>query len=143
MILRGEGRPGELGGPSGDLIVVILVEPHPFFQRSGFDIILEYPISFIDAILGAKVEIPTINGKETINIKPGSEAGEIITLRNKGAPHPNSSQKGDMHIGLKVKLPKKLKKPIKQTLERLKQSIDEDYIFQDNKELKNFLFSRK
>jgi molecular chaperone DnaJ len=143
VILRGEGRPGELGGPSGDLIVVILVELHPFFQRSGSDIILEYPISFIDAILGAKVEIPTINGKETINIKPGTETGEIITLRNKGAPHPISSQKGDMHIGLKVKLPKKLKKPIKQTLKRLKQNMDEDYIFQDNKELKNFLFSRK
>ncbi|MFX0172492.1 MAG: molecular chaperone DnaJ [Candidatus Hodarchaeota archaeon] len=143
IILRGEGRPGEMGGPAGDLIVVMSVEPHPFFQRSGSDILLEYPISFIDAILGTKVEIPTINGKESISIKPGTESGEIITLRNKGAPYPNSSHKGDMHIGFKVKFPQKLRKPVKQTLESLKQNIDNEYVFKDHKELKEFLLSLK
>lgn len=138
VVIRGEGRPGELGGPPGDLYIVISVSSHPFFKRSGADIILEYPLSFIDAILGTKIQIPTINGKETITIQPGTESGEIITLRNKGAPYPNSSRKGDMHIGLRVKIPSKIEKKTKQIFLQLKQEMDNRYVFEGHDELEKF-----
>ncbi|MFX1516544.1 MAG: molecular chaperone DnaJ [Promethearchaeota archaeon] len=143
VIIQGEGRPGELGGPAGDLYLVIMVDEHPFFRRNGSDILLEYPISFIDAILGTKVEVPTINGKETIKIDPGTEHGKIITLRNKGAPHPNSSQRGDMHVGVVVKFPKKLSKTSKKVLSELERSIDKKYVFEGNDELLETLSSLK
>ncbi len=143
VVIQGEGRPGELGGPSGDLYLVVSVEEHPFFHRNGSDILIEYPISFIDAILGTKVEVPTIDGKETIKIDPGTEHGKIITLRNKGAPYPNSSQKGDMHIGIIVKFPKKLNKTSKKVLYELEKLIDKDYVFEDNDELLKTLSSLK
>ncbi|MFX1282255.1 MAG: molecular chaperone DnaJ [Promethearchaeota archaeon] len=143
VVIQGEGRPGELGGPPGDLFVVLSVEPHPFFRRNGADILLEYPISFIDAILGTKVEVPTIDGKETINIKPGTESGKIITLRNKGAPYPNSSHKGDMHIRIVVKFPSKLSKSSKKLLEELSKTIDKKYVFKDSEELIKYLSSSK
>jgi molecular chaperone DnaJ len=141
VLIRGEGRPGELGGPSGDLVLVIFVEPHPFFKRNGADILLEYPISFIDAILGKKIPVPSINGTEIITVDPGTESGTIITVKKKGAPFPNSSQRGDFYIGLKVKFPPKLKKPVKQTLQRMKDEIDDSYVFRDAKELQRFLTS--
>ncbi|MFX1504957.1 MAG: molecular chaperone DnaJ [Promethearchaeota archaeon] len=143
VVIQGEGRPGELGGPPGDLYLVILVEEHPFFHRNGSDILMEYPISFIDAILGTKVEVPTINGKETIKIDPGTEHGKIITLRNKGSLYPNSSQRGDMHVGIVVKFPKKLNKASKKVLSELGESIDKSYIFEGNEELLKNLSSSK
>lgn len=139
MVIRGEGRPGELGGPPGDLILVLEVESHPFFKRNGADIILEYPISFIDAVLGTKIEVPTIEGFETIKIDPGTESGTIIPLKKKGAPIPNSSSKGDMYIQIMVRIPAKIDKTSKKFLEEIKKSIDDKYIFQTNKELKKFL----
>lgn len=143
VIVRGEGRPGELGGPPGDLFIVTSVNPHPFFRRNGSDILIEYPISFIDAILGTKVEVPTINGKETITIKPGTESGKIITLRNKGAPNPNSSRRGDMYVGVVVKFPSKLTNPTKKLLKELEKTIDSSYVFKDNEEMIESLSSRK
>ncbi len=143
VVIQGEGRPGELGGPSGDLYLVINVFPHPFFQRNGADILLEYPISFLDAVLGTKLLIPTINGNEKITIKPGTPSGEVITLRKKGAPYPNRSGHGDMHIVINVKFPRKLEKIVKQTLIELQESDKTDYVFRDNSELAKFLLSQE
>ena len=143
VIIRGEGRAGDMGGPSGDLMVVISVLPHPFFQRNGTEIILELPISFIDALLGKKMTIPTINGEEKITIKPGTESGKIITLRNKGAPQPNSSRRGDMHIGIMVKIPSKLNKETKSQLEKMQSKIDSKYIFKDYSALRKHFHSKK
>ena len=143
VVVQGEGRPGELGGPPGNLYIVVSVEPHAFFRRNGSDILLEYPISFIDALMGTKVEIPTISGKETITIKPGTESGKIVTLRNKGAPNPNSSRKGDMYIGVVVKFPSKLTNPSKKLLKELEKTIDKSYIFEGNEELVRSLSSQK
>ena len=143
VIIRGEGRPSEMNGPSGDLLVVINVLPHPFFQRNGSDIILELPISFFDAVLGKKMSIPTINGEEKITIKPGTESGKIITLRNKGAPDPNSSRRGDMHIGIMVKIPSKLKKEIKSQLESMQSKVDEKYVFKEYSALEEYFKANK
>ncbi len=100
---------------------------------------MEYPISFIDAVLGTKIEVPTIEGFETIKIDPGTESGTIIPLKKKGAPIPNSSSKGDMYIQIMVRIPAKIDKTSKKFLEEIKKSIDDKYIFQTNKELKKFL----
>ena len=143
VVIQGEGRPGELGGPPGDLFLVISVEEHPFFQRNGSDILMKYPISFFDAILGTKVDVPTLKGKETIKIDPGTEHGKIITLRNKGAPYPNSSQRGDMYVKIVIKYPKILSKTTKKALFNLEKSIDKDYIFEGNDELLKTLSSLK
>ncbi len=143
VVIRGEGRPGEMNGPSGDLMVVINVLPHPFFQRNGSDIILELPISFFDALLGKKMTIPTINGEEKITIKPGTESGKIITLRNKGAPDPNSSRRGDMHIGIMVKIPSKLKKDIKSQFEQIQSQVDNNYVFKDYSALEKHFLAKK
>jgi molecular chaperone DnaJ len=139
VVVQGEGRPGELGGPSGDLYLVVNISPHPFFQRNGADILLEYPISYLEAVLGTKLAIPTINGSEKVTIKPGTESGKIITLRRKGAPYPNRSGRGDMHIGITVKFPTKLEKTVKQTLEKLQETDKKDYVFGNNTELAKFL----
>jgi len=135
VVLRGEGRPGELSGPSGDLLLAINVASHPFFQRNGSDILLEYPISYTDAILGTKLIVPTIDGNETISIKPGTESGYIHTLRNKGFPIPNSNRRGDMHVGFYVRFPKKIDKLSKKYLEELKEKHEESEIFGKNGEL--------
>ena len=141
VVVQGEGRLGELGGPSGDLYLVVNIAPHPFFQRNGADILLEYPLSYLDAVLGTKLTIPTINGKEKVTIKPGTESGKIFTLRRKGAPYPNRSGHGDMHIVITVKFPTKLEKSVKQTLEKLQESVKTEYVFKDNVELAKFLRS--
>ena len=143
FIIRGEGRPSEMGGPSGDLMVVISVLPHPFFQRNGSDIILELPISIFDALLGKKMAIPTINGEEKITIKPGTETGKIITLRNKGAAQPNSSRRGDMHIGIMVKIPTKLNKEMKSQLEKMQSKINSNYVFKGYSALEKHFHSKK
>jgi molecular chaperone DnaJ len=143
VVVQGEGRPGELGGPSGDLYLVVNIPPHPFFQRNGADILLEYPISFLDAVLGTKLTIPTINGEERVTIKPGTESGKIITLKKKGAPYPNRSGQGDMHIGITVKFPNKLEKNVKQTLKKLQESDKGEYVFKDYPDLAKYLNSQK
>ena len=143
VIIRGEGRPGEMGGPSGDLMVAIGVHSHPFFQRNGSEIILELPISFFDALLGKKMKIPTINGEEKITIKPGTESGKIITLKNKGAPDPNSSRRGNMHIGIMVKIPSKLNKEMKSQLEEMQSELDSKYVFKDYSALEKHFHSKK
>ena len=132
-----------MNGPPGDLMVVISVLPHPFFQRNGSDIILELPISFFDALLGKKMTIPTINGEEKITIKPGTESGKIITLKNKGAPNPNSSRRGDMHIGIMVKIPSKLNKEIKSQLEEMQTKVDSKYVFKEYSALEKHFRSKK
>jgi molecular chaperone DnaJ len=143
VVIRGEGRAGEMNGPSGDLMVVINVLPHPFFQRNGSDIILELPISIFDALLGKKMTIPTINGEEKITIKPGTESGKIITLRNKGAPDPNSSRRGDMHIGIMVKLPRKLKNNVKSQIEQIQSQVDDKFVFKDYSALEKHFRAKK
>ena len=84
MRLRGEGEGGRRGGPSGDLYVVIDVEPHEFFKREGNIIYCKLPIAMVDAALGKKTEVVTVHGKKKLTIPEGSQSGEIFTLRGEG-----------------------------------------------------------
>jgi molecular chaperone DnaJ len=106
--IRGEGEEGERGGPPGDLFIFIYVEPHDFFAREGDDLICQIPISFPQAVLGADIEVPTLNGKKNITIPKGTEPGEILKIKGEGFPKIRGYGKGDQIIQIIVKTPKNL-----------------------------------
>jgi DnaJ-class molecular chaperone len=104
--LRGKGMPGVGGGPRGDALVEIRVRPHPHFTRRGDDIHLEVPISLAEAVLGAKVDVPTPTGPVTMTVPKGVSSGRVLRLKGKGVPRANGSR-GDEYVTLKVALPDK------------------------------------
>jgi len=108
--LTGEGEAGERGGIPGDLYVVLHVEPDPFFERQGNDVICQIPISFSQAALGAKIEVPTLNGYEKISIPAGTQTGQIFTIKGAGIPYLHSRGRGDEKVQVVVKTPTKLSK---------------------------------
>jgi molecular chaperone DnaJ len=107
--LVGEGEGGSLGGPAGDLFVVMALEEHDFFQRDGADLHLELPVSVFQAMLGTKVPITTILGEETeVAVNPGAQPGEVIRLGGSGMPHVDGRRRGDLYVHLRVVVPSKL-----------------------------------
>jgi len=128
MRLSGKGNAGINGGPAGDLFVEVSVIPHKLFKREGREIFMELPISFVDAIMGKELEIPTLDGSQRISIKPGSQPGDRITLKGKGLPDVNGYGIGNMNIDLKVLLPTQLSKEQKEILEKFESTVtDETY----------------
>ncbi len=103
--LRGEGDAGILGGPPGDLYIIIHVEPHKFFERKGDDIYCKYSISFVQASLGSKIEVETLEGSKTIDIPPGTQNGKIFKLRGLGFPNLRGYARGDQLVQIEVKTP--------------------------------------
>jgi DnaJ-class molecular chaperone len=104
--LKGKGRPGLGDGPPGDALIEISVLPHPYFTRKGDDIYLDLPISLKEAVLGAKVKMPTPNGAVTAAVPKWSSTGRILRLKGRGVPRPDGS-KGDEYVTLKLVLPQK------------------------------------
>ncbi len=103
--LTGEGEPGVFGGPPGDLYVFIYVEPHEFFKRRDTDIICEIPISFVQAALGDKISVPTLNGDKTLKVPKGTQPGDIFYFHGEGIPSLRTSQRGDQIIQVAIKTP--------------------------------------
>lgn len=110
MRLRGQGHPGIGGGPNGDLIVELDVAPHPFFQRSGFNLELRLPISLQEAVLGATVDVPTPSGIVALRIPPGSSSGKKLRVKARGV-HDSKGNVGDLYVELQIKLPHNLREP--------------------------------
>ncbi len=108
--LRGEGEVGDYGGPSGDLYVFLHVEDHDFFSRSGDDIVCRVSISFVQASLGAIIEIPSLEGKENLKIPKGTQNGNTFRLKGKGIPHVRGYGRGDQIIEIFVQTPTNLNK---------------------------------
>ena len=108
--IRGEGEEGEKGGPPGDLFVFIYVEPHDFFSREGDDIICQIPISFPQAVLGAEIEVPTLNGKRSLPIPKGIESGEVLRIKGEGFTRMRGHGRGDQIVQIIVKTPKNVTK---------------------------------
>jgi molecular chaperone DnaJ len=106
--LRGEGEQGSSGGPSGDLYVFIHVEPHEFFERSGDDLYCRIPISFVQAALGATIEVPTLMGAEKLKIPKGTPSGKTFRLRGKGIAHLRDLGRGDQIIETVITIPTQL-----------------------------------
>jgi len=116
MRLRGEGEGGRRGGSSGDLYVVIHVQPHEFFQREGQNIFLRYPVSVVKAALGCEVKVPTIHGSAKLKIPAGTQPGEHFTLKHEGVPSLRGKSPGDMIVEAQVQTPTKLTKQQKALL---------------------------
>jgi molecular chaperone DnaJ len=106
--LRGEGESGGNGGPAGDLYVLIRVGPHPIFARDGVDVVCEVPVSVVQAALGTKLEIPTLDGPRRLDIPAGTQSGHVFRLRGLGVPDLNGYGRGDQVVRLTVETPRKL-----------------------------------
>lgn len=106
--IAGEGEPGEAGAPAGDLHCYIVVKPHPVFQRHGNDVICQIPISFTQAALGGTIDVPTLKGKEQMEIPAGTQHGEVFKLKGKGLPDLRSYRNGDEVVQVVIEIPKKL-----------------------------------
>lgn len=104
----GNGEAGVRGGPPGDLYVVLHVRPHEIFQRDGDDLLCEVPVSFVQAALGADIEVPTLNGTATIKIPPGTQPGTMFRLRGKGVRNVHGHGHGDLHVRVNVEVPTRL-----------------------------------
>jgi len=132
--LRGEGEPGEHGGPPGDLYVVIYVEEDEVFERDGQDLIARAEISVIQAILGDKIEVPTLDDPTTMEIPRGTQSGKVFKLKDLGLPHLGSSHKGDLLVEVTVKIPTKVTKKQEELLREFERLEDERF----GKKMKDF-----
>ena len=108
ITLRGMGNEGTRGGGAGDLYISVNVRPHAIFERDGFDIYCEIPITFTDAALGAQISVPTLEGKTTFDIPEGTQTGTTFTIRQKGIPNINGRGRGDLIFKVIVEVPKDL-----------------------------------
>lgn len=114
--IRGGGDAGANGGPSGDLRIRVNVRPHPIFERDGYDVYCEIPITFTQAALGAEIIVPTLEGKVKLNIHEGTQHGNEFKLKGKGIQRLNYSGKGDQYVRIIVEVPKELSKAQKEKL---------------------------
>ena len=124
IALRGEGNTGRNGGMSGDLVIGITVRPHQIFERDGSDIYCEIPVTFVDAALGAEIDIPTLEGKQKFTIPEGTQNGTTFTVKGKGITRLNSKGRGDLILTINVEVPKNLTHSQKELLRQFGDSCD-------------------
>ena len=123
--IRGEGCVGTNGGPTGDLLVEISIRRHPIFSRMDYTVLCEVPITFTQAALGMKIEVPTLDGKVEFDLPEGTQTGTVFTLRDKGIPSVNNPRRrGDQKFTVVVETPTKLTKEQKELLRQLDGSLE-------------------
>ena len=130
-----KGNAGAGGGPAGDLYIVTEVEPHPIFERKGDNIYVKVPVTVAEAALGAKVEVPTLVGPSTIKIPPGTQSGQNLRIRGKGAPSLRSEARGDEFVEVQVVVPHVADERTKEILRELARLNPED----PRRELKKYI----
>ena len=123
--VRGQGDAGINGGPSGDLHVVVYVRPHAIFERKGFDIWCEIPITFVQATVGAEIEVPNLDGKVSFKIHEGTQPGDVFKFKDKGIPHINGRGKGSQYVKIIVEIPKNLNEKQKNILKEFESATTE------------------
>ena len=133
--LSGEGTPGIDGGPPGNLFVVLHVEKHEYFRRRGDDILLEMEINVAQAALGDEIEVPTVDGEETLIIPAGTQSGTVFPLRGRGVPHLRRSGRGDQLVITHVAVPKKMTPEQKKLMEELARTLGKEVIPQREKSI--------
>lgn len=126
IALRGQGSDGKNGGPAGDLTILISVKSHKIFERDGRNVYCEVPITFAEAVLGADIKIPTLDGEEKYTIPEGTQTNTTFTLRGRGIPDVNNpSRKGDLMVTVVVEIPKNLSGEQKDLLRKFAESCGE------------------
>jgi molecular chaperone DnaJ len=123
--LRGEGEPGYLGGPNGDLYIILKVREHDMFQRHGDDVLLEHPISFSQAALGANIEVELLEGYESLKIPSGTQSGKHFVFKGKGVKSLRVHSNGDFYVKVLVVTPTRLSNEQKQLFEQLSKTEGE------------------
>jgi len=121
--ISGQGEAGPYGGPSGDLLVTILIKPHKYFKRQNDNLIYDLSINFAQAALGDKIEIPTLENHVELKIPSGTQSNDVIKLKNKGMPSLYGRRRGDLLIRIKVEIPKKLSHKQKKIIQSLKNNL--------------------
>ena len=128
IIMNGQGEPGLRGGPSGDLYIVIGVKPHKLFRRDGYNLMLEFPVSFTTAALGGDVEVPTLSGPVKYRIPEGTQPGTEFRIKGAGIQQLRGSGKGDLIMRVKVEVPKRLNNRQKELLRQFDETTsDREY----------------
>ncbi len=120
--IRGMGDAGINGGPPGDLFIELSVKPHPLFKREGNDIYVDVPVTIIDATLGGKIKVPTIDGTVTMTLPPGTDSGKKFKLKGKGIPNRKTGHRGDEYAIIKIVVPKKTTGKIKDALKEIEKA---------------------
>jgi DnaJ-class molecular chaperone len=115
--LKGKGGPGIGGGPAGDALIELTVRPHPLFSRQGDDIVIELPITLDEAVLGGKIETPTVSGRVALTIPKGSSSGQTLRLRGKGVKARGGTQ-GDQLVRLKVVMPPEIDSELQEFMQK-------------------------
>ena len=132
--LRGRGGPGAAGAPDGDLLVQVSVEPHKYFKRSNMDLILEIPLLFTEAALGASIKIPTLTKSVTLKIPSGTPSGKTFKIRGEGIA-PQGRRPGDLYVKVFISPPKNLSRSAKKHLENYRDQFESgasprDYLYE-------------
>ena len=126
--LSGKGEAGDKGGPAGDLLITVYVQPHRLFTRQGTNLYLDVPVTFVQAALGDEITIPTLDGEEKYVVKPGTQPNTVVSIRGKGVPNvKNQRLIGDLVIKLVVNVPTQLSDKQKQKLREFADEMGDDY----------------
>ena len=136
--IRGQGNAGKNGGPAGDLLITITVRPHELFRREGTSVLCEAPITFTQAVLGAELEIPTIDGKVKYTLPEGTQSGTTFRLKGKGIPSINGRGRGDQYVTVYIETPKNLNKEQKEALKKFAETMGESNYEEQKKVFKKF-----
>ncbi len=142
ITLRGQGNAGLRGGPAGNLIVLIEEKEHEHFRRDGDDIYHDLVISIPDAILGTKVEVPTLEGKAKLKIDPGTQPGKLLRMKEKGIRNLDTQARGDQYVKVNVYIPQKISDEEKQKIESLEDSYNLDPARRTDSNNKKGFFTR-
>jgi DnaJ-class molecular chaperone len=116
--LKGQGNPGPDGGPAGDALIEVQIAAHPHFARDGNDVRIEIPVTIGEAVLGARIEVPTVDGPVMVTVPRGSNAGTRLRLRGKGFPDRRTGNRGDQYVVLSIRLPDAADRDLEAFLER-------------------------
>jgi molecular chaperone DnaJ len=122
----GKGNAGTMGAPAGDLYLRVVVRPHDFFERKGNDLYTKVPVTVAEASLGAKIEVPTIDGRSLVRIPPGTNSGRTLRLKEKGVPHGKSGARGDQYVEIQVIVPEPTDERVRTLMKELEEIAPAD-----------------
>ncbi|UEM22655.1 DnaJ domain-containing protein [Skermanella mucosa] len=124
--LKGQGGPGLGGGPAGDALIRIEVDPHPVFRREGRDVRIDLPVTLAEALLGAKVRVPTVDGAVAMTIPKGADSGTVLRLKGKGMPASPGGERGDQYVTVRPVLPRQPDAELEEFIRRWYDSHPQD-----------------